>query len=225
MNQKLTFVLRILLLLSLVTVVVLNLRTYINIPHADVSSSRVIWNGQEYSPTYGEYTEGKTIAKGNDADWKINAVREDPSHTFIVARSFLDQYLMVSDDYTIPTEGGITTIAWNGNYITDKTFIDAVKSIEIEKTTTLTYETTGIYCLTDTQHMRALYFAYEDCPVATEFHGYMGKVHGEWVITTSISQDTKNEDGSPKTYSVSCYAIPVKYWDILSKYFSESESQ
>ena len=57
---------------------------------ADVSLNRVIWNGKEYSPVSGEYTEGRTIAKG-EGDWVVNAVKEDSAHTFIVARSFLDQ--------------------------------------------------------------------------------------------------------------------------------------
>jgi hypothetical protein len=147
-------------------------------------------------------------------------VQEDPSHTFIVARSFLDQSLLVSDDYTIPTSGKITTISWNGTYITDEAFLDAMASIEEEKVTTFTYETDGIYQLADNQHMRRLYFAYENCPVTTEFKGYMGKVNDEWVITTYISSNAKNDDGSSKPYSVSCYKIPSEYWNLLSEYFS-----
>ena len=181
---------------------------------ADVSSNRVVWNGREYSPASGEYTEGRTIAKGKEADWVIDAVEEDPSHTFIVARSFLDNYLLVADDYTIPTEGRVTTISWKGKYITDEAFIEAVTNIEAEKITTFTYETEHIM----TQHMGELYVAYEDCPVTTEFKGYMGKVNGEWVITTDISWDT--EDGYPKLYTVGCYRIPDTYWDVLAKYFS-----
>ena len=187
---------------------------------AYVSSNHMTWNGIEYSRISGDYTEGKTIAKGKNCDWVVNMVEEDPSHTFIVARSFLDQYLLVSDDYIVPTTGKLTTVSWNGTYITNEFFLDAIANIEAEKTTTFTYETDGIYQLTDTQHMRCLYFAYESCPVATNFKGYMGKVNGEWVITTYISPDTRNDDGSPKPYAVSCYKIPSEYWDVISKYFS-----
>ena len=67
--------------------------------------------------------------------------------------------------------------------------------------------------------MRELWFAYEGCPVATNYMGYMGKVNGEWVITTEIFQTTESDDPSPPQYSVSCYKIPSEYWDILSKYF------
>ena len=91
--------------------------------------------------------------------------------------------------------------------------MDALAKIEAEKTTSFTYETDGIFALTDNQHMRRLYFAYDNCPIATNYKGYMGKVNGAWVITTYISHDTRNEDGSPKPYSVGCYVIPEEYWD------------
>lgn len=185
-----------------------------------VSSERVIWNGKEYSSISGEYTEGRTIAKSKEGNWTINSVEEDPSHTFIVARSFLDQYLFVADDYTVPASGKLTAVSWNGVYITDTSFLDAVSKIEAEKSTSFTYETDAIFQLTENQHMRELSFAYENCPVATNYKGYMGKVNGEWVITTYISRDTRNDDGSPKPYSVSVYVIPDEYRDILSEYFS-----
>lgn len=186
---------------------------------AEVQADHVTWNEKEYSSISGDYTEGRTIAKDKKG-WDINMVEEDPSHTFIVVRSFLDQYLMVSDDYLVPTSGKLTTVSWYGTYISDPLFIDAISKIEQDKTTSFTYQTDGIFALTENQHMRSLYFAYENCPVATNYKGYMGKVNGEWVITTYISQDQRNEDGSPKLYSVSCYVIPEEYWDILSKYFS-----
>ncbi len=186
---------------------------------ANISSNYVLWNGREYSSISGEYSEGRTIAKGGE-DWVINSVKEDPTHTFIVARSFLDHYLMVADDYIVPTTGELTTVSWNGNYITDTAFLSAVSKIDAQKTTSFTYQTDGIYALNDNQHMRELYFAYENCPVATIFKGYMGKVNGEWVITTFISQDAQNDDGSPKTHSVGCYIIPNEYWGILYGFFS-----
>ena len=64
----------------------------------------VIWQGHTYVPySYqGEYQEGKTIAKTADG-LRINEVKEDPTHTFIVLRSFTDQWLLVREDYEIPT--------------------------------------------------------------------------------------------------------------------------
>lgn len=178
------------------------------------------WNGKSYSPASGDYTEGRTIAKTEDGSWDINEVKEDPSYTFVVVRSFLDQRLFVADDYDIPTSGEVTKASWNGKTITDPEFLSAVSEIEAEKTASFSYETEGIFMLTDTQKMRALYFAYEDCPVATQYKGYLGKVGGKWAITTDISSDQRNDDGSPKPYTVSCYSIPDQYASILEQYFS-----
>ncbi len=176
------------------------------------------WKDQDYLRADGEYTEGRTIAKSKDG-WKINEVKEDPSHTFVVARSFLDQYLYVADDYTIPTSGKITNVCWNGDYIDNKEFLEAISQIDIAKTTSFDYETEGIFILNDNQRMKSLYFAYENCPVATINKGWLGKINDSWVITTYISSDQNNEDGSPKPYKVGCYSIPDKYSQILEKYF------
>lgn len=66
----------------------------------------VVWQGHTYTPySYqGRYHEGKTIAKTTDG-LHINEVKEDPTHTFIVLRSFTDQWLLVREDYEIPTNG------------------------------------------------------------------------------------------------------------------------
>lgn len=187
---------------------------------AIVHMEGMTWKGQDYSRVGGEYTEGRTIAKSKNG-WNINEVKEDPSHTFVVARSFLDQYLYVSDDYTVPTSGEITKICWDGEYIKDKDFIEALTEIDITKTTSFDYETEAVFILNDSQSMKQLYFAYENCPVATVKKGWLGKINGKWVITTYISTDQNNEDGSPKPYMVGCHSIPDKYWKILEKYFFE----
>lgn len=57
----------------------------------------IYWNGSYYDACSGDYREGKTIAKTTDG-WDINEIEGDPSHTYIVARSFLDQYLFVKRD-------------------------------------------------------------------------------------------------------------------------------
>lgn len=187
---------------------------------AKVGFEGMVWNGKNYSTISGEYTEGRTIAKSEDGSWDINEIKEDPSHKFVVARSFLDQYLYVSDDYTVPKSGKITKVCWNEKYIQNKDFLKAMAEIDAAKTATFDYETEGIFMLTENQHMRRLYFAYDECPIATEYKGYMGKVNGKWVITTYISSDQNNPDGSPKPYSVTCYSIPDKFFNILEKHFS-----
>lgn len=65
----------------------------------------VIWRGHTYVEySYTGYHEGRTIAKTTDG-LRIKEIREDPTHTFIVLRSFLDQWLLVREDYIIPTDG------------------------------------------------------------------------------------------------------------------------
>ncbi|MBQ6814680.1 MAG: hypothetical protein IJP13_03990 [Lachnospiraceae bacterium] len=177
------------------------------------------WQGKTYSTISGEYTEGRTIAKSEDGRWDINEVEEDPSHNFVVVRSFLDQQLYVADQYVIPTSGKVTSVCWADNYICDQEFLAALSEIDEQKVTSFKYVTEGIYAITENQQMKEVYFAYENCPVATNYKGYMGKVNGQWVITTYISPDQRRADGSPKKHSVSCYFIPVEYSSILEKYF------
>lgn len=177
------------------------------------------WNNAHYISCSGEYTEGKTIAKTNDG-FQINQVEEDTTHTFIVLRSFLDQYLLVREDYEIPTTGKISTVFWNNEFITDKAFFTALSEIIETAATDFEYETDGIFQLKDNQKMRSLFVGYDDCPIATSYIGYMGKVNGTWYITTAISDDQYNDDGSPKSHKVYCYTIPNKYIKILDKYFS-----
>ena len=65
----------------------------------------VTWKGHTYVVyPYNDYDEGRTIAKTTDG-LRINEIEEDPTHTFIVLRSFLDQWLLVREDYNIPTDG------------------------------------------------------------------------------------------------------------------------
>ncbi len=177
------------------------------------TGSKLTWNGKSYSSAGGVYTEGKRIAKTSDG-WDVNEVREDPDHNFVVVRSFLDQYLMVADDYTIPSSGKLTMVNWHGDPVTDSEFLEAILEINVQKSTSFTYETEGIFIVTDRQHMREVYYAYEACPVATFFQGYLGKVDGRWVMTTDIEQPTY-----PHPYLVGCYEIPDEYEGILEKYF------
>ncbi len=186
---------------------------------AVVHMEGLVWKGQDYSMTGGEYTEGRTIAKSKDGSWDINEVEEDPSHTFVVARSFLDRWLYVSDAYEIPTTGKITKICWNDNYIEDAEFIQTLTEIDAAKTTSFDYETEGIFISNDDQCMKSLYFAYEDCPLATVYKGYLGKINGEWVITTYISSEQENQSGSSRPYTVGCYSIPDKHAEVLERYF------
>ncbi len=163
--------------------------------------------GKAYVSADGKgYTEGRTIAKGGDCH--IVSIKEDSTHTFVVVRSFLDQALYVLQDYKIPQDGDITKANWGGKEIIDADFFKAVSSILSLRHATDSFETEGIFMLTDTQELKELYLAYENCPIATEYKGYMGTVNGTWVIT--VSQNT--------TGIIDCYVIPAEYTEILEKY-------
>ena len=185
---------------------------YIVFDHSGVRRGEgVYWNDVLYFPSSGEYTEGKTIAKTTDG-WQINEVKEDSSHTFIVLRSFLDQCLLVREDYEIPTYGKISVAWWNGKIIRDLDFLNAITSILANAEATFNYETDGIFQLTDRQHMRLLRVGYADCPIATEHGGYLGTIDGTWYLSLEQTDDD--------TGTVCCYEIPQEYIPVLSKYFS-----
>lgn len=168
----------------------------------------VFWNGVLYVGASGDYTEERTIAKTEDG-WNIVSVKEDESHTFVVLRSFLDNYLLVREDYEIPTSGTVTAVSWNGKKIEDAAFCAAVAAIVEAKQSDFSYETTAISHLREDQHMRLVYLAYEGCPIGTEFAGWMGTVNDVWCITTKTSGD-----------AVWCYEIPQAYIPVLEPYLS-----
>lgn len=179
------------------------------------------WKNTNYVQCSGRYSEGKTLAKTSDGRTRLDVVKEDPSHTFVVMRSFLDNFLYVRKDYVIPQSGKITAVYWNSKTITDTGLCQSVQEIHANNTgDTFSFETDAIFALTKSQRMKELWVSYENCPVCTNSIGYMGTVNGKWAITVNIPDDTRNEDGSWKTYTVTCREIPDKYIPELKKYFT-----
>lgn len=76
---------------------------------------------------------------------------EDDTHTFVVLRSFLDQYLLVKEDYQISTSVAVTIAVWSGKNIYDEHFHVTLSIILEQATTDFGYETDGISQLTDNQ--------------------------------------------------------------------------
>ena len=187
------------------------------------SGGYIYWQGREYMPCSGDYDVGRRIATTTDGKWDISMVKQDKGLTFIEVRSFLDNYLYVDTSYQIATEGKLTAVSWKGNYIYDEEFLTAMSHIASDRKDDFTNTTDGIYALNDTQKMGELYFAYEGCPVATLYNGYMGKIDGKLCITTYIAPDHTDENGAPKEHEVRCYIIPEEYEDIIEKYFKQSK--
>ena len=172
----------------------------------------IIWKGVRYEPVPGRYKEGKTIAKVKNSGFSINEVEGDDSHTFVVVRSFLDQWLVVREDYDIPKSGKITKAYWSYQFIDDEKFLDVITEMITKVKPDSEYDTEDreIFEYTDKQNMKELYIAYEGCPVTTIYLGYMGVIDGEWYLTVGKGNDTK----------IYCYSIPEEYSTVFDEYLS-----
>ncbi len=169
------------------------------------------WKDNEYVAVAGKYHEGKTIAKTKDG-LDINEVEGDDSHTFLVVRSFLDQWLVVRDDYEIPKSGKITKAYWSYQFIEDEEFLSALEEMITKVRPEFEYDLQGkgIYEHTDRQNMKELYIAFEGCPVPTIYLGYMGTIDGKLCLVT----------GKGYNDTVYCYTIPEEYAEAFENYLS-----
>ena len=191
---------------------------------AHIVGESVEWNNRTYHPCVGYYSEGDTIAiAASDAGggkWSLNEVEEDPSHTFIVLRSFLDQRLYVADDYTIPKEGDITCVYLKYYRFDDAELCKIISEILASQNETFEYETENMYGLTDMQRMRTLYVGYDGCPIGTEPKGHLGKINGKWTWALP-SPDYPNSHGDGKSVTKLCRLVDERYAEQLEKYFQE----
>lgn len=169
------------------------------------------WKGNEYVAVSGKYHEGKTIAKTKDG-FDINEVEGDDSRTFLVVRSFLDQWLVVRDSYNISKSGKITKAYWSYQFIENEEFLGAIEEMITRVKPDFEYDLGDgkIYENTDGQNMKELYIAYEGCPVTTIYLGYMGVINGSFYLTT----------GKGYNNTVYCYTIPKEYATIFEQYLS-----
>lgn len=176
-----------------------------------IGENDITWKGVNYCAVYGKYREGKAIAKTNDG-FNICEVEGDDSHTFVGLRSFLDNWLLVREDYVIPIYGEITRVYWNMNFIEDEEFLSVIAEILEKREADFIYNNSkgDIYQYKGDDVMRELVVAYEGCPVPTNNLGYMGTIDGKWCITVGNYQKDK----------IDCYYIPEEYIPNLEKYWS-----
>lgn len=170
------------------------------------------WKGELYIPTSAaDYTEGKTIAKTTD-NWQLNIVEEDESHTFMVMRSFLDQWLCVREDYEFPKDGNVTAVYIDGKKIDNAELAAAAQYMLENFAVEREYAVESIHHDTETQQMRDISYCFEGCPVGIDRNGdHIGRIDGEWVIARRVG-----ESGDLRTYEL-C-AVPEEYFEILAKY-------
>lgn len=172
----------------------------------------IIWKDVRYEPVPGRYKEGKTIAKVKDSGLSINEVEGDDSHTFVVVRSFIDQWLVVREDYNIPKSGKITKAYWAHQLIEDEEFFSVVAKLMQHSKPDFMYDNSAddIYQYKGDDVMRQLVVAYEDCPVPTNYLGYIGTMGGKWCMTV----------GDYRKDKIDCYYIPDEYIPVFEKYWS-----
>ena len=161
------------------------------------------------------HKERERIAEGNE--FSLFNVG-DPTETFIVYRSFLDNALYVREDFKISTEGRITKLSWGYKIFTDKDLCDTIskileesKNLEINR-----YESEDpLFRLKPGLMMRNLYVAYEDTYVPTKYKGMIGVINGKWAMTTSTEEETQK---GRVVYKASYIFIPKNYVTILEGY-------
>lgn len=161
---------------------------------AEFKGRYLYWNNAIYEEKAGAYSEGNTIAMTTDNKWSVNEVKGDDLHTFVVVRSFLDQYLYVKKDYKIPQNGKVSS-AYIHTYNRFENIIDSSGE-------TFTFNTDNIYA-----HAETIDLGYDGCPVGTHFVGLIGVVKNKWVYISTLPTDIYNTDGSRKAYNVTCKII------------------
>ena len=169
------------------------------------------WKGELYIPaSAADYTEGKTIAKTTD-NWQLNIVEEDESHTFMVMRSFLDQWLCVREDYECPKDGNVTAVYIDGKKIDNAELAAAAQYMLENFAPEREYAVESIRHDTETQQMSDISYCFEGCPVGIDRSGdHIGRIYGEWVLARR-----DGEIGGLRKYQL-C-AVTEEYTEILAK--------
>lgn len=169
-----------------------------------------IWKGVQYVPIVAEAEElGKCIAKTTDGH-KISEYKDDPSHTFLELRSFLDNNMVVREDYVIPTEGEFSCAYVSGNRFTDSSFLDVLSEIaEYEFSDKFYIETDNIL-----YYAKKIYVGYNDCPIGTQKFGFIGNINDKWCFLYPDIETNNSRERRVETYE--CNIIPEKYANVLS---------
>ena len=173
----------------------------------------ILWHGVRYVSVTGYCHEGRTIGRTADG-WKINEVREDPSHTFVVLRSFLDRNLLVREDYEIPGFGAVGLVWWQSKNVRDAELCRAVGEILTRAEPDFLFETEEVFTVNEHQKMKEVYVAYGDCPVPTVYAGWLGQIDGVWRLTLGIPAEWPEVDGKKQ---IPCFTIPPEYVPIFDR--------
>lgn len=168
-----------------------------------------VWKDVQYIPVTIE--AGKTtkcIAKTTDGQ-KIKEYEDDPSHTFLELRSFLDNNSVVREDYIIPTEGTISCVYISDTRLTDSALYPKIKEIlECDFESSFFIKSKMIYSLG-----KRITIGYNDCPVGTQFEGVIGNINGKWVFI--YPDDIGHIKTTYPETKYECHIIPERFEDVF----------
>lgn len=179
------------------------------------SAEGLNWNGDFYKSCSGIYEEGETVAKTNDGTWNINAVKGDAEHNFVVARSLLDESLLVRSDYKIPENGIPNTVYLGTTKIGNTENKKILSDIFLNEGETFSLTATH----NDVSQWQSVSIGYDECPVAI-FRGYIGFADGKYFFTVDLSDMKEKDDGSNAPFTVICKYIDKSCYVMLNEYFA-----
>lgn len=151
-------------------------------------NNEITWKGKtyilcDYDFNYdAAFDIGKAVTQCGEGGDILFEVNGDSQHHFLIDTSFNERPdLYVSADYTIPTEGKLTSVYVNGRKVTNKKLLDAIEQLYSSDNNDF-----FLYKVEDNFHhdhnivAKKINLAYEGCPVGSDYKGYLGRVDGKW---------------------------------------------
>lgn len=182
-----------------------------------------IWKDVRYVACNVDYHEGKTIAKTEDG-FSINEVKEDKTHTFLVLRSYIDQWVCVREDYVIPESGKLNAVFIDGTQFMVERLTQAIDHILANFTPEYKYETDNYWSISEDRILKEITFCFDDCPV-----GYsrdltlLGSIDGKWVFAklSDWREDTSAEAPIGVIYTFDVYTVPNECIDVIEEHWKQ----
>lgn len=205
-EKRLQWILRIALLVLLGATLGVRLVRCAMLDRSAVLDGTLRWQGRTYRASVGYYCEDRQLAVATDANgakWDVISVEGDPDgEQFVVARSFLDQYLYQNEAYTVPTNGAVTA-AFVDHERTD----DAGLLQTLQQVMTAERAADPIVCILQDVRSRSVSFCYDGCAVAPKTSGWIVWVDGTLAMA-QFDRDSKILDEPSGKRELICSPIP-----------------
>ncbi|MBQ3099488.1 MAG: hypothetical protein IJC50_00710 [Clostridia bacterium] len=182
----------------------------------------ITWKGKiyklcDYDFIYDvKYNRGKAVTQCSECGNVLYEISGDSNHDFLVDPCFNERDdLYVSEDYVIPTEGEITAVYVNGRKVTNKKLLDAIeKMYSADDSDFFLYDVEENFYHDHNIFAKKVNLSYEDCPVGSEYKGYIGKVDGKWCYFHDYPGFRVNQKET-----IPCFEIDEELIPIIDKYF------